>query len=382
MKLQEYQAKEILKKFGINVQMGKVATSVDEAEKIAKEINAPVVVKAQVLVGGRGKAGGIKLAQNPTEAREHTQKILGMNIKGCVVKKVLVAKAVDIEKEAYLGLILDRKSKKIVMMASPEGGIDIEEVAKKSPEKIYKAYIDSSIGLRQYSARYLIEKLYDKPELIEQGMEIARRMYEVFLSVDAQIVEVNPLVVTRSGEIICVDAKIILDDSALFRHPEFIDWRDPDEYSPEELSAKQAGLSFVKLKGEIGCVVNGAGLAMATMDLVKYYGGQPANFLDVGGSSNPQKVVKALEIITADKSVKVILFNIFGGITRCDDIANGIVQAIEQSKPTVPIVARLTGTNEEIGRDILKNAKIPVFSSMDEVVKKAIEIANSKTSGE
>lgn len=376
MKLQEYQAKEILRDFGLNVQSGKVATTPDEVEQIAREINAPVVIKAQVLVGGRGKAGGIKLAQTPEEAREKSQKILGMDIKGCIVRKVLVAKAVDIGKETYLGLILDRKSKRIVMMASPDGGIDIEEVAKKSPEKIYKAYIDHTIGLKSYTARYLMEKLFDKPDLVEQGIQIAQKMYDVFLGVDAQLVEVNPLVATPSGEVICVDAKIILDDNALFRHAEFVNWRDPDEYSYEELSAKQADLSFVKLKGDIGCVVNGAGLAMATMDLVKYYGGQPANFLDVGGSSNPQKVVKALEIITADKSVKVILFNIFGGITRCDDIANGIIQAIEQLRPQIPIVVRLTGTNEEIGRNILKNAKIPVFSSMDEVVKEAVKIAN------
>ena len=376
MKLQEYQAKEILKRYDARIQMGEVASTPDEAEAIAKKYSAPVVVKAQVLVGGRGKAGGIKLAQTPQEAREKAEKILGMEIKGLVVKKVLVAKAVDIENESYVGIILDRKSKKIVIMVSPEGGIDIEEVAKKTPEKIYKAYIDPFIGLRPYTAQYLIRKLYDDPELIKRGILKLMKLYNVFIGVDAQLVEVNPLVVTGDGNLCCVDAKIILDDSALFRHPEFENWRDPDEYSREELEAKEAGLSFVKLSGNIGCVVNGAGLAMATMDLIKHYGGEPANFLDVGGSSNPQKVVKALDIITREKGVKVILFNIFGGITRCDDIANGLVEAIKQFKPEIPIIARLTGTNQEEGRRILKEAQIPVFTSMDEVVKEAVSITS------
>ena len=377
MKLQEYQAKEILNRFGAKIQPGKVAATPQEAEEIAKEFNSKVVIKAQVLVGGRGKAGGIKLAQNPQEAREKAEKILGMDIKGLTVKKVLVAKAVDIAKEAYVGLILDRKSKKIVMMVSSEGGIDIEEVAKKSPEKIHKAYIDPFLGMRPYTAQHLIRQLYSDPEHIKRGVELAHKLYDVFVSVDAQLVEVNPLVITSDNDMYCVDAKIILDDSALMRHPEFENLRDPDEYSKEELDAKKSDLSFIKLSGNIGCVVNGAGLAMATMDLIKHYGGEPANFLDVGGSSNPQKVINALEIITRDQNVRVILFNIFGGITRCDDIANGLVQAIEQSKPKVKIIARLTGTNETEGRKILKQAKIPVFSSMDEVVIEAIKIVKS-----
>ncbi len=377
MKLQEYQAKEILKRYDAQIQVGKVATTPEEVEEIAREFNSPVVVKAQVLVGGRGKAGGIKLAKTPLEAREAAEKILGMQIKGLTVKKVLVAKAVDIASESYIGLILDRKSKRIVMMVSPEGGVDIEEVARRTPEKIYKAYIDPYIGLRRYTAYYLISRLFDDPELIKMGIQKAMNLYNAFMDIDAQLVEVNPLVVTPDGEMFCVDAKIILDDSALSRHPEFESWRDPDEYSREELEAKENGLSFVKLTGNIGCVVNGAGLAMATMDLIKHYGGEPANFLDVGGSSNPQKVVKALDIITRDKGVKVILFNIFGGITRCNDIANGLVEAIEQFKPDVPIIARLTGTNEDEGREILKKANIPVFTTMDDVVKKAVEIASS-----
>ncbi len=376
MKLQEYQAKELLSRYDDAVQLGRVATTPDEAEAYAREIGCPVVVKAQVLVGGRGKAGGIKLAKTPQEARQRAEEILGMEIKGLVVKKVLVVKAVDIESEAYMGLILDRRSKRVVMMVSPEGGVDIEEVAKRTPEKIFKAYIDPFIGLRDYTARYLVERLYDDPELVKKGIQKAKNLYRAFVELGAQLVEINPLVITKQGEMVFVDAKIIIDDNEFVRHPEYESWRDPDEYSREELEAKEAGLSFVKLTGNIGCVVNGAGLAMATMDLIKHYGGEPANFLDVGGSSNPQKVVKALDIITRDPNVKVIMFNIFGGITRCNDIADGLVQALEQFKPKVPIIARLTGTNEEEGRRILAEANIPVFSSMDEVVKEAVRLGS------
>jgi len=330
-----------------------------------------------VLVGGRGKAGGIKIAKTPEEARKHAEKILGMEIKGLKVKKVLVTRAVDIKHEAYLGAILDRRTKRVVMMASPEGGVDIEEVARSSPEKIFKIEIDPFLGLKPYGARYLMEKIYDDPEVVKQGIDIAIKIYNTFIGVDASLAEVNPLVLTPEGRLVCVDAKIVLDDNGLIRHPEFLDWRDPDEYTEDEVKAKDAGLSFVKLTGDIGCVVNGAGLAMATMDLIKHYGGEPANFLDVGGSSNPQKVVTALDIITRDPHVKVIFFNIFGGITRCDDIANGIVQAIEQFKPRVPIIARLVGTNQEQAHEILKKAGIPVFSTMDDVVKEAVKIAKT-----
>ena len=377
MKLHEYQAKELFRRFGCPVEEGKIATTPEEAEAIAKELGTEVAVKAQVLVGGRGKAGGIKLAKTPEEARKHAEKILGMEIKGLKVKKVLVTRAVDIKHEAYLGAILDRRTKKVVMMASPEGGVDIEEVARRSPEKIFKIEIDPFLGLKPYSARYLMEKIYDDPEVVKQGIDIAIKIYNTFIGVDASLAEVNPLVLTPEGRLVCVDAKIVLDDNGLIRHPEFLDWRDPDEYTEDEVKAKDAGLSFVKLTGDIGCVVNGAGLAMATMDLIKHYGGEPANFLDVGGSSNPQKVVTALDIITRDPHVKVIFFNIFGGITRCDDIANGIVQAIEQFKPKVPIIARLVGTNQEQAHEILKKAGIPFFSTMDDVVKEAVKIAKT-----
>ena len=376
MKLQEYQAKKILVNYDLYVQPGRVAATADEAEKITREFGTTVVVKAQVLVGGRGKAGGIKLAKTPEEARAKADSILGMDIKGLTVKKVLVASAVDIESEAYIGLILDRKTKRIVMMVSPEGGVDIEQVAKETPEKIYKVFIDPVLGLKPYNARYLIEKLYSDPYLIKRGILKAMKLYKVFVDTDAQLVEINPLVVTKQNELVCVDAKIILDDSALHKHPEYETWRDPEEYSTEELEAKEMDLSYVKLAGNIGCVVNGAGLAMATMDLIKYYGGEPANFLDVGGSSNPDKVVKALDIITRDSGVKVVLLNIFGGITRCDDIAKGLVKAIEISKPQIPIIARLTGTNQEEGIKILNTANIPVFSSMDDVVKEAVDMVS------
>ena len=377
MKLHEYQAKELFRRFGCPAEEGKIATTPEEAEAIAKELGTEVVVKAQVLVGGRGKAGGIKIAKTPEEARKHAEKILGMEIKGLKVKKVLVTRAVDIKHEAYLGAILDRRTKRVVMMASPEGGVDIEEVARRSPEKIFKIEIDPFLGLKPYGARYLMEKIYDDPEVVKQGIDIAIKIYNTFIGVDASLAEVNPLVLTPEGRLVCVDAKIVLDDNGLIRHPEFLDWRDPDEYTEDEVKAKDAGLSFVKLTGDIGCVVNGAGLAMATMDLIKHYGGEPANFLDVGGSSNPQKVVTALDIITRDPHVKVIFFNIFGGITRCDDIANGIVQAIEQFKPKVPIIARLVGTNQEQAHEILKKAGIPVFSTMDDVVKEAVKIAKT-----
>ncbi len=359
------------------MQEGKVAKTPDEVFDIAREYNGKTVVKAQVLVGGRGKAGGVKLAKSPEEAREIAQKILGMDIKGLKVKKVLVTKAVDIDHEAYFGVILDRKSKKVVIMASSEGGVDIEQVARNTPEKIFKVYTDPFLGLRPYAARYLIEKIYDNPDVIKQGIDMLLKLYNTFISVNASLAEINPMVLTPQGQLICVDAKIVLDDNGLMKHPELESWRDPDESTPEELEAKSAGLSFVKLTGNIGCVVNGAGLAMATMDLVKHYGDEPSNFLDVGGSSNPKKVISALKIITRDPKVKVILFNIFGGITRCDDIANGLVEAIEEFKPTIPIIARLTGTNEDKGREILRKAKIHVFSSMDDVVKKAVALAKN-----
>lgn len=375
MKIHEYQAKEIFRKFGIPVPEGKVATTPEEAEQIAKELGGKVVVKAQVHVGGRGKAGGVKLATNPQEAKEAASKILGLDIKGLTVKKVLVTKAVDIKDEAYIGFIVDRKSKRPLIMVSASGGIDIEQVARETPEKIHKMTIDPEYGLFSHQAMELAFCLYDDIKLVRSAADVIKRLYSVFMSVDSSLTEINPFVVTSDGETWAVDAKINIDDNALSRHPDFESLRDVTENEKKELDAKSKGLSYIKLDGNIGCVVNGAGLAMATMDLIKKYGGEPANFLDIGGSSNPEKVVNALNILISDKNVKSVFFNIFGGITRCDDVANGIVEALSKLTIDLPIVIRLAGTNEDQAKEILSETKLITASSMSEGAKKSIEIA-------
>ncbi|MGH8015875.1 MAG: ADP-forming succinate--CoA ligase subunit beta, partial [Candidatus Zixiibacteriota bacterium] len=334
-----------------------------------------VMVKAQVHVGGRGKAGGIKFAETPEAARILAQKIVGMNIKGLTVKKVLVTIAEDILSEVYLGIILDRATKTPVIIVSSAGGIDIEEVAAKTPQKIHKFSVDPVEGLRPFEARNLAYKLFKEISQVRETTDIILKLYKLFWELDASLVEINPLITTNAGKVIALDAKINLDDNGLFRHPELESLRDMDAEEPSEVEAREGGLSFVKLSGNIGCIVNGAGLAMATMDLVKRYGGDPANFLDIGGSSNPQKVVTAIKIILEDPKVRAILINIFGGITRCDDVANGIVTAISQLKPSVPIVVRLTGTNEEKAHKILRAVNLPYGETLDEVVKKAIDLA-------
>ncbi len=375
MKIHEYQAKEFFRKFSIPVPEGKVATSAEEAEKIANEIGGMVVVKAQVHVGGRGKAGGVKLAKTSQEAKEAASKILGMDIKGLTVKKVLVTKAVDIKDEAYIGYIVDRKSKRPVIMVSAAGGIDIEQVARETPEKIHKMTVDPEYGLFSHQAMELAFHLYDDIKLVRQAADIIKKLYSVFISVDASLTEINPFVVTTDGETWAVDAKINIDDNALPRHPDIELLREATENEKKELDAKSKGLSYIKLDGNIGCVVNGAGLAMATMDLIKKYGGEPANFLDIGGSSNPEKVVNAINILISDKNVKSIFFNIFGGITRCDDVANGIVEALSKLTIDLPIVIRLAGTNEDKAKEILKETELITASSMSEGAKKSIEIA-------
>lgn len=375
MKIHEYQAKEIFEKAGIAVPKGRVATTVAEARKIAEEVGKPVVIKAQVHVGGRGKAGGVKIARNPVEAEMHAKAILGMEIKGLVVKKVLVAEAVEIASEAYVGVVIDRSIRRPVLIVSAAGGVEIEEVAKKSPEKIIKLPLDPLLPVQPFQARRVAYSIYDTPKVIAQASDIIAKLVGVFWQHDCSLIEINPLVVTPDERVLAVDAKINFDDNAAYRHPDWEGMRDLDSEDASEMEAKANDLSFVKLDGNIGCVVNGAGLAMATMDLVKRYGGEPANFLDIGGSSNPQKVITAMSIIMRDKSVKSILFNIFGGITRCDDVAKGIVQAVNQLKPKVPIVVRLTGTNEEEARAILKEIKLPVDDSMDGVVRQAIALA-------
>ncbi|PYP80174.1 MAG: ADP-forming succinate--CoA ligase subunit beta [Gemmatimonadetes bacterium] len=375
MNIHEYQAKDILRAEGVPIPPGEVATTPDEVEAIAKKIGGMVVVKAQVHTGGRGKAGGVKLAKSPAEARELANKILGMKINGLTVYKVLVTSAADIASEAYVGIILDRATKKPVFMVSPAGGIDIEEVAAKTPEKILKLPIDTRYGLQPYQASELGFFLFDDVKKVRAAAKIMGQLYNAFMKSDASLAEINPLVVTPAGEVLALDAKISVDDNALDRHADLAALRDETAEAPSEVEARNANLTFIKLDGDVGCVVNGAGLAMATMDLVKYYGGEPANFLDIGGSSNPEKVVNALRIITEDPSVKVILFNIFGGITRTDDVANGIVTATKANPLKIPIVIRLTGTNEEIAMKILKENGFSASSDMDEAVEKAVALA-------
>src|SRR5690349_17467397 len=342
---------------------------------IASKYGGTVVIKAQVHAGGRGKAGGVKLAKSPAEAREIAAKILGMQIKGLTVQKVLVTPAADIASEAYVGIIVDRAVKKPVFMVSPAGGIDIEEVAAKTPEKILKMPIDTRYGVQPYQAMRLGFFLYNDLAQVRAAAKIMQQLYTAFMQTGCSLAEINPLVITREGSVVALDAKMVVDDNELDRHKDVEALRDESAEAPSEVQARNANLTFIKLDGNVGCVVNGAGLAMATMDLVKYYGGEPANFLDIGGSSNPEKVVNALKIITADPSVKAILFNIFGGITRTDDVANGIVTATKQNPLKVPIVIRLTGTNEEIAMKILQENGFSASSDMDEAVKKAVELA-------
>jgi succinyl-CoA synthetase beta subunit len=375
MNIHEYQARELLKAYGVPVPAGKMARTPQEAQAIAQEIGGPVVVKAQVHVGGRGKAGGVKLAKTPAEAASAAGKILGMSIKGLVVRKVLVSQAVEIEKEFYLGMVLDRAAQRPLVMVSSEGGVDIEEVAAKHPERIVKRTIDPLVGLNDYEGRNLAFRLLKNVGQVRKTAEVLQKLYRLFMEGDCSLVEVNPFILTKQGELWAIDAKVSLDENAFFRHPSYEGLRDPDAEHPDERKARDAGLSYVPLDGSIGCLVNGAGLAMATMDAVKLAGGDPANFLDVGGSSDPKKVVTALEIITANRKVKAILFNIFGGITRCDDVAQGILQAFKQMTISLPVVVRLTGTNEREARELLRGTKLVPAETMDEAVRKVVELA-------
>ena len=378
MNLHEYQAREILRRYGIPVPDGDVATTPDEARAIAQRLGGPVVVKAQVHAGGRGKAGGVKLAKDPTEAAAHARQILGMTIKGLAVRKVLVVPAADIASESYVGMIVDRGSQRPVLMVSAAGGVDIEAVAAETPTQIQRLAVDPRYGLLSHQALGLALKLYRDVAQARAAADIMQRLYTAFYAVGASLAEINPLATTPDGKVVALDAKIVVDDNELERRPEIAALRDPEGEAASELAAREAGLSFIKLDGTVGCCVNGAGLAMATMDLVKYYGGEPANFLDIGGSSNPQKVVAALRIITADPSVRAILFNIFGGITRCDDVANGIVEATRLLPLKVPMVIRLTGTNEREAIVILTRAGYTALTDMDEAVKQAVARARGK----
>ncbi|HEY8484381.1 MAG TPA: ADP-forming succinate--CoA ligase subunit beta [Longimicrobiales bacterium] len=377
MNIHEYQAKEILRRYGIPVPPGEVATTPEEAEAIARSLGGTVVVKAQVHAGGRGKAGGVKLAATPEEARAHAERILGMEIKGLKVQKVLVTPAEEITSESYVGVIVDRASKRPVFMVSREGGVDIEEVAATKPEAIRKLTVDPRYGLLPHQAYWLAVELYQEPAQQKACALILRQLYTAFVESGASLAEINPLITTPTGEVKAIDAKMNIDDNELFRRPEIAALRDVSAEPPSETQAREAGLSYIKLDGNIGAVVNGAGLAMATMDLIKFYGGEPANFLDIGGSSNPEKVVNALKIITSDPNVRVILFNIFGGITRCDDVANGIVEATKRIDIKVPLVIRLTGTNEQAAVQILEKAGFRATTSMDDVVQEAVKLARA-----
>jgi succinyl-CoA synthetase beta subunit len=371
----EYQAREILREHGIPVPAGEVATSPDEAEAAAQRLGGRVVVKAQVHAGGRGKAGGVKLADTPTEARAHAERILTMTIKGLPVTKVLVAPAEAIASESYAGIIVDRLSQRPVLMVSPAGGVDIEEVAATTPERIFRVAIDPRYGLLDHQALGLGFRLYADPAQARQAAGIMKRLYEAFLDAGGSLVEINPLVTTPEGRVLALDAKLVVDDNELARRPAIAALRDPSAEDASEVAAREAGLTFIKLEGNVGCVVNGAGLAMATMDLIKYHGGEPANFLDIGGSSNPQKVVDALTIISQDPEVRAILFNIFGGITRTDDVATGIVEATRRLSLEVPLVIRLTGTNEAEAVRILTGAGFEALTDMDAAVRKAVDVA-------
>ncbi len=379
MNLHEYQARDILRRNGIPVPPGEVATTPADARAIAGRLGGKVVVKAQVHAGGRGKAGGVKLAKTPAEAEAHAKAILGMTIKGLTVHQVLIAPAADIASESYVGFIVDRESQRPVLMVSPAGGIDIEEVAAKTPEKIHRLAVDPRYGLLAHQALGLGFALYTDVKQARAAADIMQKLYGVVYAVGASLVEINPLVTTPDGAVQALDAKLVIDDNELERRPEIAAMRDTTAEAPEEVAAREAGLTFIKLEGNVGCCVNGAGLAMATMDLVKYYGGDPANFLDIGGSSNPQKVVNALRIITSDPRVKVILFNIFGGITRCDDVARGIVQATHEFTLRVPMVIRLTGTNEDLAVQILTEAGFSALTDMDQAVKQAVAKVQGKT---
>lgn len=374
MKIHEYQAKELFRGAGIPVQDQAVISDASEATAAAERLGGKVVVKAQVLVGGRGKAGGVKLASSPEEAAQHAQAILGMDIKGETVEKVLIAPAADILKEYYVGLIMDRTTKKIILMMTREGGVDIEELAVSNPDAILKFPIDIVAGIQDDQLTPVLTEVFQREPLITQAREAVHNLYRLFVDTDASLVEINPYAQVDENTLSALDAKMNFDDNALFKHPHVAALKNAEEYSQDEEDAKEYGLSFVSMDGEIGCIVNGAGLAMATMDIVKLFGGNPANFLDVGGSSNPEKVLQAIKIILRNEKVRAILINIFGGITRCDDIARGIIMATDQIDIRVPLVIRLVGTNQEEGRALLEEKGFAVGSDLSEAVRKVVAL--------
>ena len=374
MKIHEFQAKELFLGYGIPASKGAVAETSAEAKGLAEAAARPVAVKAQVHVGGRGKAGGVRIAQSPAEAAAAAEAILGLEIKGSIVRKVLVEPATSIVREAYIGLIVDRAVKGLTFIASAEGGVEIEEVARTTPEKILRLEITDG-GFPADAARTLAGKLFDSSETVEPVVDIMAKLFRLFIEKDCSLAEINPLVVTGDGDVLALDGKINFDENALFRHEDIVALRDLHEENPSEVEAKEKGLSYVDLDGDIGCMVNGAGLAMATMDMIKLHGGEPANFLDVGGSSSPEKVVHAFRLILEKGGIKAIMINIFGGITRCDDIARGILQAFQSIEIDVPVVVRLSGTNATEGQAMLEGTPLVPAESFAGAVCKVVELA-------
>ncbi|APH05273.1 ADP-forming succinate--CoA ligase subunit beta [Bacillus weihaiensis] len=371
MNIHEYQGKELLRKYGVSVPNGKVAFSVDEAVEAAKELGTEVVVvKAQIHAGGRGKAGGVKVAKNLDEARTYAEEILGKTLvthqtgpEGKEVKRLLIEEGCDIKNEYYVGLVLDRATSRVVLMASEEGGTEIEEVAEKTPEKIFKEVIDPAVGLQGYQARRIAFNINIPKELVGQAVKFMMGLYQAFVEKDCSIAEINPLVVTGDGKVMALDAKLNFDSNALYRHKDIVEYRDLEEEDAKEIEASKYDLSYISLDGNIGCMVNGAGLAMSTMDIIKYYGGEPANFLDVGGGATAEKVTEAFKIILSDENVKGIFVNIFGGIMKCDVIAEGVVEATKQVGLEIPLVVRLEGTNVDLGKKILNESGLNITSA-------------------
>ncbi len=374
MKVHEYQAKAFFAQYGLPVDRSVLCKTVEEAVAAYHSLgNEKAVVKAQIHTGGRGKAGGVKVANNEDELKRYAAQILGMEIKGFKVDRILVGEAVEIASEYYVSIVIDRKSKSAILMLSREGGMDIETVAKNTPEKIHQIVIDPFVGLPDYLAREAAFYLFDDMSLVKQAVPLFQGLYKLFMEKDASLAEINPLVLTKDGKLKAIDAKMTFDNNALFRHPDVLELFEPTAEEQKEQEAKDKGFSYVHLGGEIGCMVNGAGLAMATMDMIKLYGGHPANFLDIGGSSNPTKIVEAMKLLLSDEQVRVVLINIFGGITRCDDVARGLLEAFQLIEVDTPIVIRLTGTNEEEGRAILKGTKFHVAKTMSEAGRMAVE---------
>ena len=384
MNIHEYQGKEVLRQYGVTVPRGKVAFTVEEAVEAAKELGSAVtVVKAQIHAGGRGKAGGVKIARSLDEVRQHASELLGKVLvthqtgpEGKEVKRLLIEEGCDIKKEYYVGVVVDRGTGRVVMMASEEGGTEIEEVAARSPEKIFKEVIDPLTGLLPFQARRLAYSINIPNELVNKAADFMMKLYKAFVDKDCSLAEINPLVVTGSGEVMALDAKLNFDSNALFRHPEILELRDLDEEDEKEIQASKYDLSYIALSGNIGCMVNGAGLAMATMDIIKYYGGEPANFLDVGGGASKEKVTEAFKIILSDPNVKGIFVNIFGGIMRCDVIAEGVVAAAREVGLDKPLVVRLEGTNVQLGKEILNKSGLNIVAadSMADGAQKIVQL--------